>query len=246
MLSYEKKAFVRGVARRSGLAWPAHKNHSARLLERYEIDVVLDVGANNGQYGRELISMGWKRRLISFEPLTVAWQKLSANSRPHPNWFAEHMALGSTDGLAEINVSQNTQSSSFRDILPAHVSAAPTSAYVGTEEVRVARLDSVIDDYCLPDERCFLKLDVQGFERDVLEGAQNSLSRCVGLQAEMAVAPLYDGETLFTEMIEYLGSLGYVLMSINGVFEDEQTGQHAQLEGIFYRQEELERFRGRR
>ena len=243
MLSYEKKAFVRGVARRSGLAWPAHKNHSARLLQRYEVDVVLDVGANNGQYGRELISMGWKRRLISFEPLSVAWQKLQANARPHPNWFAENMALGSTDGMAEINVSQNTQSSSFRDILPAHVSAAPTSAYVGTEEVRVARLDSVIDDYCLPEDRCFLKLDVQGFERDVLEGAEDSLARCVGLQAEMAVTPLYEGETLFTEMVEYLGSLGYILMSIDGVFEDEQTGQYAQLEGIFYRQEELERLR---
>ncbi|MGI9470204.1 MAG: FkbM family methyltransferase [Rubripirellula sp.] len=243
MLGYDQKAFVRGVARRSGLAWRAHKNHSARLMDKYEIDVVLDVGANNGQYGRELISMGWKRRLISFEPLSSAWQKLNANARPHPNWFAEQMALGSADGMATINISQNTQSSSFRDILPAHVSAAPTSAYVGTEEVKVARLDSVIDDFCLPDDRCFLKLDVQGFEMDVLEGAEDSLARCVGLQAEMAVTPLYKGETLFTDMVDHLDSLGYCLMSIDGVFEDEQTGQYAQLEGIFYRRDEVERFR---
>lgn len=243
MLGYDQKAFVRGVARRSGLTWKARKNHSARLMEKYGIDVVLDVGANNGQYGRELISMGWKQRLISFEPLTVAWQKLKANARPHPHWFAEQMALGANDGTAIINVSQNTQSSSFRDILPAHVSAAPSSAYVGEEEVRVARLDSVIDDYCLPDDRCFLKLDVQGFERDVLEGAEDSLKRCVGLQAEMAVTPLYEGETLFSEMVEYLDSLGYCLMSIDGVFEDEQTGQYAQLEGVFYRLDEVARFR---
>ena len=243
MLGYEQKAFVRGMTRRSGLTRKRKKNHSCRLMEMYGIDVVFDVGANNGQYGRELLSMGWDKRLISFEPVSCAYRKLSANARPYPKWHAENFGLGSTDGAATIHLTQNVQSSSFREILPAHVNAAPASACVGTENVKVARLDTVVDDYCGPEDRCFLKMDVQGFERDVLEGAGNALGRCIGLQAEMAVTPLYEGETLFPEMVDYLAELGYCLMSIHGVFEDEQTGQHAQLEGIFYRREEVERFR---
>lgn len=107
----------------------------------------------------------------------------------------------------------------------------------------MARLDSVIDNYCSPDDRCFLKLDVQGFEKDVLDGATDTLSRCVGIQAEMALTPLYRGETLFPEMVEFFREIGYCMMSIGGVFEDASSGQYAQVEGIFYREKDVVRMR---
>ena len=153
------------------------------------------------------------------------------------------MGLGATDGEATINISSNSQSSSFRDILPRHTDAAPHSSYVGTETVRVAKLDSLIDQFCRPSDRVFLKLDVQGFEKDVLQGATQSLDRVVGLQAEMALKPLYDGETLFHEMVEHLEQLGYTTMTIAPVFADPRTGQVLQLEGIFYRQSEVNELR---
>ena len=104
MLVYEIKAYIRGVLRRSGLAKNVKPDHSANLMSKYGIDVVFDFGANNGQYGRRLLSMGWRKPIISFEPLSAAWQKLSANARPYPNWQIENMALGATDGEATINI----------------------------------------------------------------------------------------------------------------------------------------------
>ena len=243
MSMYDLKAYVRGVAQRSGLVKRAPADHSASLLDKYGIDVVLDVGANNGQYGRNMLSMGWDKPLVSFEPLSSAYQKLVANSRPFPNWHVENVGLGATDGEATINIAGNSQSSSFRDILPTHTDAAPQSSYIGTETVQMAKLDSVIDRICQPNDRVFLKLDVQGFEKDVLQGATKSLNRVVGLQAEMALKPLYDGETLYDEMVEHLGQLGYTMMTIAPVFADPRTGQVLQLEGIFYRQSEVSELR---
>ncbi len=190
-----------------------------------------------------MLAMGWTQPLISFEPLSSAYEKLVANARPFPNWRVENFALGAIDGDATFNIAGNSQSSSFRDILPRHTDAAPHSSYVGTETVRVAKLDSLIDQFCRPSDRVFLKLDVQGFEKDVLQGATQSLDRVVGLQAEMALKPLYDGETLFHEMVEHLEQLGYTTMTIAPVFADPRTGQVLQLEGIFYRQSEVNELR---
>ncbi|QDT09423.1 FkbM family methyltransferase [Planctomycetes bacterium K23_9] len=244
MSTYDIKAYVRGMVQRSPLGRTPlggkHRpDHSASLLNKYGIDVVFDVGANNGQYGRQMTSMGWRRPLVSFEPLSSAFRKLQSNARPFPNWQAVNVGLGATDGQADINIAGNSQSSSFREITSAHTDAAPTSKTIGTETVEIRKLDSIIDQYSKPDDRCFLKLDVQGFEKDVLEGALNSMDRVVGLQAEMALTPLYDGETLFPEMVEYLESLGYCMMCVGGVFADARTGQFVQLEGVFYKQSEV-------
>ena len=76
-----------------------------------------------------------------------------------------------------------------------------------------------------------------------MQGATKSLNRVVGLQAEMALKPLYDGETLYDEMVEHLGQLGYTMMTIAPVFADPRTGQVLQLEGIFYRQSEVSELR---
>ena len=243
MSVYDFKAYIRGILRRSGLARNVKKDHSVNLLSKYEIDILFDVGANNGQYGRQILSMGWKNPIISFEPLSSACKKLYSNSRPYPNWQFENLALGATDGEATINISSNSQSSSIRDILPLHVEAAQHSRCVGAEKIKVARLDSIIDRYCTPDDRCFLKMDVQGFEKNVLDGAMKSLDRIIGIQAEMAVTPLYEGETLFPDMVQFLNDHGYCLMSMNRVFVDQRTGQTLQLEGIFYQESEVRRLR---
>ncbi len=245
MSTYDIKAYVRGMVQRSplgrtSLGGKTRPNHASGLLSKYDIDVVFDVGANNGQYGREQMSMGLQnKQLVSFEPLSSAFQKLVANARPFPNWQAVNIGLGATDGQADINIAGNSQSSSFREILPAHTDAAPTSKTIGTETVEIRRLDSIIDQYSKPSDRCFLKLDVQGFEKDVLDGALESLDRVIGLQVEMALTPLYDGETLFPEMTAYLESLGYCMMSVGGVFADARTGQFVQLEGVFYKKSEV-------
>ncbi len=212
---------------------------AARLLAQYGVDVVLDVGANEGQFVRRLFSQGYDGRVVSFEPGMAAFTQLEAHARSWHNWQAIHLALGAVDGDASLLIAGNSQSSSLLPMEPLHAEAAPESRYVRQETTPIRRLDSVIDDYCRPDDRCFLKLDVQGSERDVLRGAQQALQRCVGVQLEMSLAPLYRGETLFRDMWDVMSALQFDLLSFSPAFMDQRTGQTLQIDGIFFRHSEI-------
>jgi len=233
--AYRNKALIRNLLAHAGLRAYHRPDALAQLLARYGVSLVLDVGANAGQFGRYLRAMGYRGRMVSFEPLRQAFDKLAANTATFPEWQAVHMALGDADEERTINVAGNSQSSSFLDMLPQHTASAPKSAYVGTEQVTVRRLDSVFANYCGPQDKCFLKIDVQGFEEAVLRGAAQSLGRCAGVQLEMSVAPLYSGELLLPAMLEAMAQRGFTLMHLKPGFTDPHSGALLQVDGVFFR-----------
>jgi FkbM family methyltransferase len=179
--------------------------------------------------------MGYRRKIVSFEPLTPAFRKLASNARTFPEWTVVQLALGDVEQSREINVAGNSQSSSFLEMLPAHVSAQPKSAYVGKESFVVRTLDSVYEKYCQPENKVFLKIDVQGFEEAVLRGASRSLPKCAGVQLELSVVPLYDGSAMLCEMMKRMNDLGFSLMDIFPSFADPGTGKLLQVDGTFFR-----------
>ena len=233
--AYQCKALARNLLARVGLRAYRRADTLRRLLQRFDVDVVLDVGANAGQFARQLRAMGYRRRIVSFEPLARPYAKLKFNSATIANWQAVQLALGDTDETRRIHVAGNSQSSSFLEMLPQHLAAAPKSAYVGTESVSVRRLDGVIDQYCGPRDHIFLKIDTQGFEAAVLRGAQQTLTRCIGVQLEMSIAPLYQGELLLPELIAEMAQQGFALMDLKPGFFDPRTGELLQLDGLFFR-----------
>ena len=204
-------------------------------METYDVDVVYDVGANIGQYGRQLRSSGYRGRILSFEPLTSAYTVLLAESSNDPLWKVYDFALGKSVMTANINIAGNSYSSSLREMLPSHRAAAPESAYVGSEQVNVKTLDSIFQSECPERKGVLLKIDTQGFEMDVLEGAAASLPEIDTLQLEMSLIPLYDGETLFNEMYAFLAAKGYQLVSIEPAFTDAESGRMLQIDGVFHR-----------
>lgn len=205
-----------------------------RLLERACIDAVLDVGANAGEFAMELrADLGWRGRIVSFEPLAAAHAVLAGRAAADGRWDAHAFALGDGDGTARIGVAGNSYSSSLLEMLPAHVDAAPESAMVGFETVQVRRLDSVIDQVCPAPARLYLKLDVQGFERQVLAGAQATLARVRVLQLEMSLAALYAGAATFCEMHAALEARGLVLFSLEPGFARRDSGQLLQVDGLY-------------
>jgi FkbM family methyltransferase len=234
---YQWKAWARNVCARAGLRKRRRPDTATRLLQRHQVNVVFDVGANKGQYARDLLRMGYTGRIVSFEPQSEAFHKLQANAWGYASWRTERFAIGGHDGPSLLNVAGNSQSSSLLDMLPQHLAAAPESHYVGQETIHVRRLDSIVDQYSRADERCFLKLDVQGFEGAVLRGAERSLARCVGVQLEMSLVPLYGGEVLFDEMLQKMSDLGYCLTSLSSGFADPRTGQLLQVDGVFYQKQ---------
>lgn len=144
------------------------------------------------------------------------------------------MAIGDYDGEIEINVSSNSYSSSVLDIKDIHVDAAPGSKYIDKELVKVRKLDSLIGK-ALPANfpNTFLKMDVQGFERNVLNGANNLLKMLTGIQSELALVPLYEKQILYDEFMSIMQEDKFITHAIFPGFMNKNTGQLLQFDGIF-------------
>jgi hypothetical protein len=132
---------------------------------------------------------------------------------------------------------QSGSSSSILPMLPRHWQASPGTEYVGAETVRVRRLDDLFDQLWRAGERVYLKIDVQGYEKQVLDGAARTLQRVAGVQCEISLVPLYAGGPLLPEMLEYMNARGFRLHSIEVAMIDPASSQLLQIDGIFYRDE---------
>ncbi len=212
-----------------------------RLMSSWRIDVVLDVGANAGQFAHHLRSdLGFEGRICSFEPLSVPFRRLQSLVGKDPNWQAFNFALGDVEGMATINVAANSESSSMLEMLPLHMEAAPESRFVGTEDVEIRMLDAIFHNLCHPGEGVYLKIDAQGFEGRVLRGADRCLPKIDTVQVEMSLTPLYSDELTFGALYQLLLGKGYVMVGLEPGFTNPQTGQLLQADAIFHRFERPE------
>lgn len=207
----------------------------ASFMQSLGIDVALDVGAHKGWYAADLRAFGYGGKIVSFEPQTVPYKELEARATRDPRWTTVQCALGDEDTTTTLHISQEKESSSLLDILPRHVEALPGSEVVGSEEIKVARLDGVLPKYAGSGDKVFLKMDVQGFEKQVLAGASGCLGQVFGIQMEMSLKPLYQGEALFAELLAQMDALGFHLAWVEPGFQDGKTGELLQLDGIFVR-----------
>jgi FkbM family methyltransferase len=206
-----------------------------RLLQTYGIEIVLDVGANIGQYASQLRRIGYTGEIVSFEPLSSAYQQLKEAAKADTAWKTLNIALGNIEGFARINIAGNSQSSSLLKMLPSHIASAPDSAYIGTEQIEIRTLDSLCDTLAIKGRSVLLKIDTQGFERKVIIGAQGSLSYIATVELEMSLTPLYEDESLFDELYGLLCRMGYRPVGLEPAWADETTGQVLQVNGIFHR-----------
>lgn len=199
-------------------------------------DVVLDIGANVGQYAMELRAAGYRNRIVSFEPLAAAHARLVVRSSRDPQWqIAPRMAIGDRDSEARINVAGNSFSSSLLPMHDLHRQAAPDAAYVDRETVPVRRLDSVAPQLMRAGERCLIKMDVQGYEQQVLDGAPACLATAFALQFETSLTPLYEGEAKLSTMLNKAAAAGFELWSVSPGFTDPRTGRQLQVDCLFVR-----------
>ena len=207
-----------------------------KILSEHGINLVFDVGANAGHFGHYLRDAGYRGRIVSFEPLSTAWRQLLEASRKDPRWeVAPRAAIGSDEGELEIHVARNSVSSSILALHAAHTDAAPASGFIGKERVPLQRLDSLASEYLHSDSVPFLKIDTQGYEDRVLEGAGGIMNRIVGIQLELSLVPLYKGQRLGDELTERLKRLGFELWAMSPVLVDPQSGRLLQLDATFFR-----------
>jgi FkbM family methyltransferase len=206
------------------------------IMRNLGIDLVLDVGANAGQFARALRESGYAGRIVSYEPIEEAWQALRAASSGDDRWtVAERAAIGDRAGEIDIHVSANSVSSSALEMLEAHERSAPDSRYVRQERVPLRRLDDIAAAHFTEDARVLLKIDTQGFEDKVLEGAAGILPRVRAIQVELSLAPLYAGQKLLPEMLGQLRQLGFEPWAMWPAFVEPATGRSLQIEAVFAR-----------
>ncbi|MCL4472140.1 MAG: FkbM family methyltransferase [Sulfuricella sp.] len=205
-------------------------------LETHKIDTILDVGANDGGYGKMLRRGGFTGSVLSFEPLADAHTRLMQAAKGDDAWqVAPRMAIGSSNGEIEINIAGNSTSSSILPMQALHESAAPQSRYVGTEKVPLNRLDGVVHPFIGQSKNLLLKIDTQGYEMPVLEGADALLPRVHGIQLELSLVPLYEGQVLYKEIIDWLAGQGFELWSVMPGFVDQASGRMLQMDGVFFK-----------
>jgi FkbM family methyltransferase len=213
----------------------------AHLIKLSGINLVLDVGANIGQYASFIRAHGYRGEIVSFEPLSSAHTRLAAYACVDPQWrVAPRMALGDSEGEVTIHVARNSISSSVLEMLPEHEHAAPGSGFVNSEIVPGGRLDRVVIDYLLASSVVLLKMDTQGYEDRVLAGAQGVLDRICAIQTELSLVPLYAGQPLFDEMRAKIESSGFVLAAIFPGYVDPATGRTLQVDGFFLRRDTVQ------
>ncbi|MGE3268365.1 MAG: FkbM family methyltransferase [Chloroflexota bacterium] len=213
--------------------WDVHPFDPDRSIGTYlthlflllSIDCVIDVGARNGEFGRLLREHGYRGRIISFEPVPTTFEHLQQRAARDPLWDAYQVALGSENTLATINVMRSSEFSSFlAPIDGSELNRAGWNAVVRQEQVPVRRLDDILPDI-LPagrSSRIYLKMDTQGWDLEVLRGAEQTLSRVQALQSEMSIIPIYDGSPPFSEALASLKQRGFAASAMFGVSRDPQ------------------------
>lgn len=208
-----------------------------KLFEHYNIDLVFDIGANIGQYTMGIMDAGYKHKIVSFEPLSSVYSIIEKESKPYSNWaVAPRCAIGAKNEEIEINISANSVSSTLLNMLNSHIDSAPESKIIGKEKVQVFPLDEIAPTYLGNAKNIFLKIDVQGFEQEVLKGAPEMIVKAKGIEMEISLVPLYENQTwLLPQILEYMEQKGFVLTSIVPAFTDNVTGKVLQCNGIFYK-----------
>ena len=134
-----------------------------------------------------------------------------------------------------INISKNSVSSSILDINKLSVDIVPETEYISKEEIKVNRLDSFLKEINF-NKRFFLKIDAQGFESKILDGAEGCLNNIYALELESSYVSLYKEEKLFDEMKAFIESKGFYLCSLESGFCDPRNGRLLQVEMIFLRE----------
>ena len=207
----------------------------ADICIRNDVAVVFDVGANVGQFAKDLRRHSYRGLIFSFEPVSKVFERLTKNFKRDARWHGLELGVGSISGYFDIHVSANSGlSTSFLEMEKVHLENFPSSQYVRSENVRVVTLSEQIKDLGVDKTKLAIKIDVQGLELEVLRGAQQELAEVQCLLIEVSLTSLYLGEPTLTEIISFLENHNHKIVDIfRGV--SSKTGDLLQIDLISIR-----------
>lgn len=209
----------------------------ALTMAAHNIDTVIDIGANKGQTRDNLRKSGFKGDILSIEPLPALCEELKKKSVIDSRWtIMPPMALGEKKSECTLNISFAPDMSSLLPSTGALMTAYPKTRVIETVTVPVITLDDFYNEQNLSGKKVFVKIDTQGYEMNVLRGGLKTLEKITGLQVEMSLFELYKGETLFDEIIAFLGSKGFRPHLLENISFSKPLNRQLQIEGVFYKE----------
>jgi FkbM family methyltransferase len=219
-----RRIFGLSISRVSAVSGQAEDQLIRDLLATLRIDCVFDVGANVGQYANHLRTLGYRGRILSFEPGPSMFATLERMAAADPLWDAFPFALGEEQGAFAFNIMKMDTMSSFLE--PNSADDAVYGSINVVErvvEVEMRRLATEFDrlQARFGFERPFLKLDTQGFDLNVVRGAGDRIGRFGGILSEVALRRLYAGSPPLRESLETLEASGFDLVGLYKVRQEE-------------------------
>jgi FkbM family methyltransferase len=218
--------FVKHSAQKMGIAvdfYPppgSFRRQLRDLLAQMKINVVLDVGAYIGNYAAELRAIGYKGKIISFEPVPASYEQLQARMRHDRFWSGQPFGLSDETREAVMNTFSRGDFNSLLTLRKDSEAAySLESASRSQTTIQLRRLDAVLPQLIegIQSPRVFMKIDTQGHDLSVVRGAAGVLDRIAGLQSELPAVQIYDGMASMSTVLEYYSTCGFVPIGFHPV-----------------------------
>lgn len=182
------------------------------LCKHYGIDLILDVGANNGQFADQQFIFGYTGEIISFEPSKSAHEKLRKRAEKQDRWkIRAPLAIGAQSGKLEFYEYNDSVFNSFLKVKP---NFGKNKRYLQTKnisQVQVTTLDDIINNLENIDSKNFMvKIDTQGYEKQVLDGFQKFVRSASIIKIEIPLKAMYENvHWTFYDTVEYMKELNF-------------------------------------
>jgi FkbM family methyltransferase len=195
------------------------------VLAAHAIDCVIDVGANIGQYGNFIRKLGFRGPIISFEPVAASFEALKVAASEDPLWHVYPVALGAVEANQAIHVYSSSQFASFHQATEYARDTWHSLDTSADEAVQVRRLDGMFEELCklTGAKNFYLKIDTQGHDKAVLEGAQETLRSVRAMQSELSMIPVYEATPRAPEMLEYFNAHGFQVSGMYAINRDQNS-----------------------
>lgn len=212
-------------------AWPKYEYIKPWLADLAPATVV-DVGVNHGQF-LHLASRLWSAAdIIGVEPNAALAEKANTHYAGNPRIRINACAVGAENGEIELFVTANDQNSSIHEPTAAFHDDRAADGVVRTEPVALRRLDALLDGVTGP---MLVKIDVQGAELEVLQGAGDRLDDISVIIIESPFEDSYDGAAGFDEIYRFLTARGFAYEGALGQLNSKHTGRVRQEDSIYVR-----------
>ena len=205
-----------------------------RWLPEQNIQTVLDIGANKGQFAGRMRHALPNAQLYCFEPLKDCFEQLTNRFRGDGRFQAFPFALGDAEGTAVIRHSVHSPASSLLPMSDLHKQVYPETVAFESEEIQIRTLDQAIAGLGLT-PNVLVKIDVQGYEDRVIRGGQKTLATAKAVLMEVSFRKLYEGQLLFDGLYDLLRPMGFVFSGFQGQAQDPQSGEVLFGDAIFIR-----------